>query len=452
MTDPRRTLPSVDRLLRDPGVAALMATAPRNVVVAAVRDSVEAARVANSAPEAGWVADVSERVRRRVTPSLQPVLNATGVVLHTNLGRAPLARAAVDAIAAVSTGYSTLEFDLATGERGSRSDHCAALLAELTGAQDALVVNNAAAALVLALNTLAEGREVLISRGELVEIGGSFRIPDIMAKSGAVLKEVGTTNRTHLDDYRRAMGARTGAILTVHRSNFEQSGFVASPNPEELAGVARECGLPYLYDVGSGLLADLSSWGLRGEPRVQDAVGTGAALVVFSGDKLLGGPQAGCLVGDRTAVAACRANPHARAARADKMTLAGLEATLSLYQDPERARQEIPVLRMLTEPLSRLEERAGTLAAALPDWCQAVVVQTTSAVGGGSFPGASLPTAAVALDPGPEGADALARRLRLGGPPIIGRIAEGKVLLDPRTLPEDSAPVIVAALTALASP
>jgi L-seryl-tRNA(Ser) seleniumtransferase len=434
VTDPRRGLPSVDRLLRDPAVAALVPGAPRNVLAAAVREAIEDARRTGAPPD-NWADAVSARVRRRVTPSLRPVLNATGVVLHTNLGRAPLPDAAVRAVTAVAQGYSTLEYDLASGSRGSRSEHCASLLAELCDAEAAMVVNNAAAALVLALNALSAGREVVISRGELIEIGGSFRIPDIMARSGARLREVGTTNRTHLRDYADAIGEATGAILMVHRSNFEQRGFVSAPSPRELADLAHQRGLPFIYDVGSGLLADLARWGLTSEPRVQEAVAAGADLVLFSGDKLLGGPQAGCLVGSRRAMAACSTNPFARAARADKMTLAALEATLRLYHDPATAMREVPVLRMLTMPPEELRASAESLAAQLPRWCRAEVSPGESAVGGGAFPGASLPTFAVVIHPSEVGADALARRLRLGDPAVIVRVAEDRVLLDPRTLP-----------------
>ncbi|MBS1242234.1 MAG: selA, partial [Gemmatimonadetes bacterium] len=366
MSDPRRSIPSVDRLLREPGIAALLDRAPRNVVVAAVRDAVAAARDAGAAPADGWAGAVAVRVAQRSTPSLQPVLNATGVVLHTNLGRAPLAAAALEAVVAAARDYCALEYDLSTGARGHRTEHCASLLAELAGTPAALVVNNAAAALVLALNAHAAGREVLISRGELIEIGGSFRIPDILEKSGAILREVGTTNRTHLTDYQQAIGERTGAILTVHRSNFELQGFTASPAPGDLARLAHDRGVPFLYDIGSGLLADLSPWGLTSEPGVKAGVASGADLVLFSGDKLLGGPQAGCLVGSAPAIAACRSNPLARVARADKLTLAALEATLALYHDPDLARREVPVLRMLTASAEELRSRAARLSGLLP--------------------------------------------------------------------------------------
>lgn len=446
MSDPRRALPSVDRLLREPGISALLQTAPRNVVVAAVREVLTAARDRAAEPPADWAAEVGRRVALRTTPSLQPVINATGVVLHTNLGRAPLAAAALAAIHATAAGYSTLEYDLASGQRGSRVDHCRGLLAELTGAEDALAVNNAAGALVLALNQVADGREVIISRGELIEIGGSFRIPEILEKSGAILREVGTTNRTHLDDYAAALSPTAGAILTVHQSNFEQRGFVTAPDPRSLAEVAHRHQLPYLYDIGSGLLADLSPWGLTTEPRVTDAVASGADLVLFSGDKLLGGPQAGCLVGGRELVGRCRANPFARAFRADKLTLAALEATLTLYHDPEDARREIPVLAMLTADPRTLAERAHRLAALLPRQTRSEVVPGESAVGGGSFPGAVLSTFLVALDPGAAGADALAFRLRTGAPPVVVRVGEGKLLFDPRTLSDDDLPRVARAV------
>jgi L-seryl-tRNA(Ser) seleniumtransferase len=445
VTDRRRALPSVDRLLREPGVDALLHIAPRTAVVEAVRATLAAARTRRAGPPDDWAAEVRERLADRQRPGLRPVLNATGVVLHTNLGRAPLARAAIAAVAAVAEGYSNLELDLDTGTRGSRTDHCRELLRGVTGAEDALVVNNAAGALVLALNALADGRDVLISRGELIEIGGSFRIPDIMARSGARLREIGTTNRTHLDDYARALDG-AAAILTVHRSNFEQRGFVASPAPAALAALAGETGIPYLYDVGSGLLADLEPWGLASEPRVTDALAAGAGLVLFSGDKLLGGPQAGCLVGRAPLIAPCRINPLARAMRADKLTLAALQATLALYQDPETAVREIPVLHMLTLTAEHLARRAADLASRCPAELRPTLVPGVSAVGGGAFPAAALPTTLVALDAGPLGPDGLALRLRLGDPPVVSRVADGRVLLDPRTLPDDSGPAVGAAL------
>jgi len=308
------------------------------LVVRAVRETVDAARAnGGNAPADGWDAAVRRSVARLAAPSLQPVINATGVVLHTNLGRAPLAPAAIAALASVAAGYSALEYDLGRGARGSRHAHCRDLLVEVTGAPDALVVNNAAGAVLLALSALARGGAAIVSRGELVEIGGSFRIPDIMARSGAQLVEVGTTNRTHAKDYEKALTAESRLLLKVHRSNFELRGFTADVPAPQLAALAHARKIPFLYDVGSGLLLDLARWGLTGEPTVAEAVASGADLITFSGDKLLGGPQAGILLGSAEAIAACRADPIARTVRADKLTLAALEATLALYRDPETA-------------------------------------------------------------------------------------------------------------------
>lgn len=450
MTDPRRELPAIERLLQDPAVAALMDDAPRGAVVAAAREAVAAARRSRAGAPDDWAREIRERLDRRLAPSLVPVLNATGVVLHTNLGRAPLAETAVAAVVAVARGYGNLEFDLHGGVRGDRGSHCRTRLSRISGAEDALAVNNAAAALVLALNTVADGRAVVISRGELIEIGGSFRIPEILGKSGARLHEIGTTNRTHLDDYRAALEAGAGAVLLVHRSNFEQRGFVATPAPGDVAALARSAGVPLLHDIGSGLVADLSAHGLRGEPRVPEAVAAGADLVVFSGDKLLGGPQAGLLVGRRDLIAGCRRNPLARAMRADKLTLAALDATLALYDDPDRALREVPVLAMLTVDPAQLAERAARLAALCSPALAARVEPGFSAVGGGAFPAASLPTSLVIVDPGALGADGLALRLRLGRPAVVARVEAGRLLLDPRTLPEDSLSLVAAALAAAA--
>jgi L-seryl-tRNA(Ser) seleniumtransferase len=313
--------------------------------------------------------------------------------------------------------------------------HCASLLCELTGAEDALVVNNGAAALVLALNTLAEGRESIVSRGELIEIGGSFRVPEIMAKSGSILREVGTTNRTHVDDYRRAIGDRSGAIVKVHRSNFEVRGFVAEAALRDLAPIAGEAGVPLLMDLGSGLLLSLEPFGLLGEPTVSDAVRDGATVVVMSGDKLLGGPQAGIMVGSRQAIDACRRNPLTRALRVDKLTLAALEATLLLYRDPERAVREIPVLAMVTASRESIQSRAEGIAARLRQAGVACeVVSSEAAVGGGAFPTAKLESAAIALG---GKADSVERRLRRSNEAIIGRIVNDRVLLDLRSIMPD---------------
>jgi L-seryl-tRNA(Ser) seleniumtransferase len=435
VSDPRRLLPSVSSLLESEALRALLERAPRSLVADAVRAAIDEAR---SAPEraphddAGWATAVGAALAVRERPSLRPLLNATGIVLHTNLGRAPLADAAIAAIARAASGFSNLEYDVERGARGSRHAHCTALLRELTGAEDAIVVNNGAAALVLALHALAEGRDAIVSRGELVEIGGSFRIPDIMARSGAHLLEVGTTNRTHADDYRRALSSRAGAIVKVHRSNFAIEGFVAEVSASELAPLAAEFDVPLVHDLGSGLLLSLERWGLRGEPTAREAVAAGATLVLMSGDKLLGGPQAGIVVGRAAAVERLRRNPLARALRVDKLTLAALEATLALYRDPERARREIPALRMLTAAPEELRSRAASLVARLAErGIGSRVMPSEASVGGGAFPTARIPSFAVALEGDATDGE---RRLRSGELAVVGRIADDRVLLDLRSV------------------
>jgi L-seryl-tRNA(Ser) seleniumtransferase len=438
VTDARRRLPAVSTLLEYAGVQALFAAATRDLVADAARRAVDVARhdpAAAPRDEAAWVHAVAAEVKIALERSLRPVINATGVVLHTNLGRAPLAVQALAAAQDVAAGYSNLEYDLAVGARGSRHRHCARLLCELTGAEDAFVVNNCAAALVLALNTLADGRDVVISRGELVEIGGSFRVPSIMAKSGATLVEVGTTNRTHAADYDAALGPRTGAIVSVHRSNFVLAGFVASVAPAALAALAAKAGVPLVHDFGSGLMIDLAPWGLRGEPTASDAVRAGASVVLMSGDKLLGGPQAGIVLGTRAIVGAMRENPLARALRVDKLTLGALEGTLELYRDPAVAVREIPVLRMLTAPAETVAARARAASERLGSrGIGADVVPTEATVGGGAFPAARIPSWAVRL----LGVDAAAAdaRLRAGRLPVVGRIADDHLLLDLRSVPD----------------
>jgi L-seryl-tRNA(Ser) seleniumtransferase len=435
--DPRRILPSVGVLLESAELAPLLARAPRSLVVDAIRSVIDDAREnpatsPNDVQE--WARAVDRRLAVRERPSLRPVLNATGVVLHTNLGRAPLAAVALQAIVDNAGVACNLEYDIERGERGSRYVHAVALLRELTGAEDAIVVNNCASALVLALNSLSAGREAIVSRGELIEIGGSFRVPDIMAKSGATLVEVGTTNRTHLADYREAVGESTGAIVKVHRSNFEVRGFVAEAELTELAPLARTHSVPLLFDFGSGLLLSLEEYGLRGEPTARDAVRDGATLVLMSGDKLLGGPQAGIILGDAQAIATCRKNPLARALRVDKLTLAALEATLALYREPQRAVREIPTLAMLTSPSANIGMRAEQVAARLRGnrvLCD--VIESEASVGGGAFPTAHIPSHAIALS---GNAEDLERRLRLGAHPVIGRIANGRLLLDLRSVPD----------------
>ncbi|HMC55692.1 MAG TPA: L-seryl-tRNA(Sec) selenium transferase [Gemmatimonadaceae bacterium] len=447
MSDPRRKLPSVSALLERDAVRALLERAPRSVVVDAIRSVIDAARIAGDASdESHWDAAITSALARAQQPSLRRVINATGVVLHTNLGRAPLAAAAVDAIRRIATGYTNLEYDLDRGARGSRYAHCVALLRELTGAEDAVVVNNNAAALVLALNTFASQRGALISRGELVEIGGSFRIPDIMERSGARLVEVGTTNRTHLADYENALADDVAVVLKVHRSNFSMEGFVAEVDGRALAQLAIARNLPFIHDLGSGLLIPLDHVGLSGEPTVADVVRAGATVVTLSGDKLLGGPQAGIVVGAATALQRLRENPLLRALRVDKLTLAALEATLLLYREPERAMREVPVLAMLSLPVEALRARADRLRRTLG---ASVTVETTDAsVGGGAFPGATVPSVALSL----PGATTLEQHLRLGEPAVIGRLAGERLLLDLRTvLHEEDEALASAVRAALAS-
>jgi L-seryl-tRNA(Ser) seleniumtransferase len=427
----------VNALLELPRVRQLLERAPRAAVVNAIRAALDDARTRASVPsdDDGWAAEVVYQLTRILRPSLRPVLNATGVVLHTNLGRAPLADVAIDAITAIARGYSNVEYDLDAGARGSRYVHCASLLRELTGAEDALVVNNGAAALVLALNTIASGRGAVISRGELVEIGGSFRIPEIMERSGAQLIEVGTTNRTHVDDYRRALGSTTApaVILKVHRSNFALEGFVADASVADLRPIAAELDIPIVHDLGSGLLIPLDAFGLSGEPTARDALVAGATLVTMSGDKLLGGPQAGIIVGERSLIAALRRNPLARSYRVDKLTLAALEATLALYRDPSRAMREVPTLAMLGTPVDALRQRAVALRDSLGELRQLVeIAESEASVGGGAFPTARIPSIALMID---TDATDLERRLRLGEPAVIGRLADGKLLLDLRSVP-----------------
>jgi L-seryl-tRNA(Ser) seleniumtransferase len=419
-----RSLPPVDALAAE-------VDAPRAVALAAAR-SVLAARRAELLEGREGDPDLAARARAFAAaaerPSLRRVLNATGVIVHTNLGRAPLAAAAREAVARAAEGYANLEWDLERGERGSRHDHIAGLLCSLTGAEAAMAVNNCAGATLLAAAALAGAeREIVVSRGQLVEIGGGFRVPEVIAQAGARLVEVGTTNRTRRADYERAIGERTGAVLRAHPSNFRQLGFVQEVEIEELC----ELGVPVIDDVGSGVLADELAV-LAEEPPVRRSVAAGAALVCFSGDKLLGGPQAGLLVGRADAMARARAHPLARALRLDKLGLAALEATLRLYLDPERARREIPVLAMLGAGEAELQARAARLAALIPG---AEVVPSTARVGGGALPLLELPGPVVAI--GGDGIDALAARLRAFDPPLIGRIEAGRLLLDPRTLAGD---------------
>ncbi|HUI43626.1 MAG TPA: L-seryl-tRNA(Sec) selenium transferase, partial [Terriglobia bacterium] len=430
----------VDELLSRPALRALEEQAGHAIVLEAVRSVLEGLRGrvaagedADVAPEAIEV-EVRLQVEAELSPSLRPVINATGVVLHTNLGRAPLAKDAVERVAEVAGRYSNLEYDLEAGERGKRDAHADRLLAKLVGAEAALVVNNNAAAVFLALNTLAEGGEVVVSRGELIEIGGSFRIPDICAKSGAVLREVGTTNRTRLADYAAAVNERTRMLLRVHPSNFRMVGFTERPELEALVELAHRHRLPLMEDLGSGCLVDLAAYGLADEPPAGRSLKAGADVVTFSGDKLLGGPQAGILAGRREPLARIRKNPLFRALRVDKLTLAALEATARLYLRGEL--DAIPALRLLRAPAAPVAAAAARLKAyisRLPSF-DAALEPGESVAGGGSTPGQTLPTTLVAVAHSRASAEELATRLRRHRPPVIARVERGRVLLDPRTL------------------
>jgi L-seryl-tRNA(Ser) seleniumtransferase len=422
-----RDLPSVDELAR--GVDDPLAIAAARTVLDRAREEIRAGA------DPG---DLGARVREELTaaraPSLRRVLNATGVIVHTNLGRAPLAEEALAQVVEAARGYSNLELDLREGSRGSRQDHVAPILRRLTGAEAALVVNNNAAAMLLALAALAEDREVIVSRGELIEIGDGFRIPDVLAHSGARLVEVGSTNRTRARDYEKAVRAETALILRVHQSNFRVVGFTELPRIEELAAVARRAGVPLLDDLGSGVLASNSLLQADGEPSARDSLAAGADLVCFSGDKLLGGPQAGIIVGRGELIERLRRHPLQRAVRADKLTLAALEGTLRVYLDaPER----IPVLRMLHEDSAGVRARAERLAALVGG----TVEETIGRVGGGALPLAELPSFACAIE------ESLAARLREGDPPVIGIVRDGKLLLDCRTLAEAEVDEVAAAVT-----
>jgi len=457
--DPRRALPSVDQALQRPELRLLVEAHGRAAVRAALRQALVELRRRAGGGESGLApavdalaADVSTRIESAARPSLRRVINATGVVVHTNLGRAPLSAAAAARVAEIAASYSNLEYDTERGARGSRDAHAERRLRRLLGVESAIVVNNCAAAVLLAVNTLAEGREVLVSRGELVEIGGSFRIPDVLRKGGARLREVGTTNRTRLSDYRAALSADTALILKVHPSNFRVVGFSEEAPLEELASLAREAGVPLVLDQGSGAVDRLPG-PLAGETTVRGALAGGADVVAFSGDKLLGGPQAGILAGRRAPVEAMRGNALYRALRVDKMTLAALDATL-LEHEAGRAHERVPVLRMLQADRDELAARAAAFVEALARAAPSLAARTVeaeSAVGGGATPTIGQPTVAVAVEPGPEGADAFAARLRAASPPVVARVVDDRVVVDLRTVGPDEEPLVVAALARAAA-
>ncbi len=474
-----RKLPAIDELLRDPEVVALVSREGQPLVADAaravldeLRNEIAAGRMDEAGLElalAGIPAAVERRLRQSLSFSLRPVINATGVILHTNLGRAPLAVAAIERIRETAATYSNLEFNLETGERGKRDVHAQRLFARMLGEVSTpanpkpgsaggagagteiatVVVNNNAAAVLLALNTLAEGGEVIVSRGELVEIGGSFRIPDVMAKSGAVLREVGTTNRTRIGDYERAIGERTRLLLRVHRSNFQIVGFTEQPALEELVALGRSRGIPVMEDLGSGALVDIRSFGIGGEPTVNSSLRAGVDVVTYSGDKLLGGPQAGMLSGRKELIARIRANPLFRALRVDKLTYAALEATLLAYVRQDH--DAIPAIRMLRLSPDEIGRRARAIAEQVAGGklC-AEVIAGESVIGGGAAPGANLPTELLAISVDGLSADATAERLRTNDPPVIARVEEGRVLLDLRTVFPEQDEAVAGAIGRLA--
>ena len=438
MTESFRSLPSVNSLLSDPRIETLVESYSHRSVVELVRAQLDGIRrsITNGGqapPIDDLIASIEDRATERWRPWPTPVINATGVILHTNLGRSPLSSAAVQAIERASRGYGDLELDLDTGRRGSRQGQIAQLLCEITDAEAAFVVNNNASALMLGLAAIAAGREVIVSRGEAVEIGGGFRIPDVLRQSGAELVEVGTTNRTYARDYEAAISERTGAILSVHASNFRVMGFTHSPDLGELVELGARHDVPVLHDLGSGCLLDTTDFGLAHEPMPQESVAAGVGLGFFSGDKLLGGPQAGITVGDREMVDSISRHPLARAVRIDKISMAGLAATL-LHYIRDQAVEEVPIWRMMAKSSDELSSTAHRWWESLGS--TASIVPGLSTIGGGSLPGETLATWLVSMDTTDVigGAEALARRMRQGDPPVIGRIEEDHVLLDPRTV------------------
>lgn len=455
-----RQLPKVDEVLDLPDVKQLISLYPRPLVVDGVRYVIDERRgTILSLPDgelqtielsaSSLINDLEDWLKKQYAPSLKRVVNATGVVIHTNLGRSILSESAIDAVVTAASNYSNLEFDLERGARGSRHSHIESLLVKITGAEAGMVVNNNASAVFLALSTLAVGREAIVSRGQLVEIGGSFRIPDVMSQSGAVLREVGTTNKTHLADYRNAVTENTALLMKVHTSNYRIVGFTHEVGLDEMVALGEELGIPVMEDLGSGVLIDLSQYGISYEPTVQESVRAGVDVITFSGDKLLGGPQAGLVVGKTEFINRMKKHPLARAVRVDKMTLAALEATLREYLDMDTVRRKNPTIRMITAPADELNAKAGKLAALLKDSLgegfTVITEPEVSKVGGGSLPLAELPTTAVAVRCDFATANEIEAILRCNELPIIVRIKEDAVVLDPRTIQEGEDQEIAAA-------
>jgi L-seryl-tRNA(Ser) seleniumtransferase len=455
-----RNIPSVNELLENPQLRSLVDRVSHHAVVTRVRSFLDdfRAELQTAAEDARLpsVAELAEKIAHRILaadqPSLRPVINATGVLLHTGLGRAPLAEEAIVEMAAVARDYASVELDLTTGRRSQRVEAVHDLLAELTGAEAAFVVNNNAGATMLALAAMAQGREVIVSRGQLIEIGGSYRLPDVMSASGALLREVGTTNKTRASDYEAAINDNTAALMLVHPSNFVVVGFTHNASLAELVKIGRPQNLPVIHDIGSGALIDFAEFGFSDEPIASASIKQGADVVLFSGDKLLGGPQAGIIVGKRSWVDAISRHPLARALRVDKLTLAALAATLRLYRDPEHAKRSIPLLQFLSTPIDNLKGRAERLApqmAACRAIAKAEAFADTTFLGGGSMPTQKLATWCVAVSPAEMSVDKLASRLRGGKPSIVGRVHEGRLLLDLRTVFPRQDIELVAAVRAL---
>lgn len=447
-----RQIPKIDELLRQEEIQAAAKKFPHSVVLESLRQTIDALRQSildgqQDAPvnSAALCSQAIALMEEKSTMNLRPVINATGIILHTNLGRARLSDHAVQAIASIAQDYNTLEYNLKKGSRGSRYDHVEELIAKITGAEDAMVVNNNAAAVMLVLSTMAKGREVIVSRGELVEIGGAFRVPDIMAQSGGTLVEVGTTNKTHPSDYVKAITENTGALLKVHTSNFKIMGFMEEVSLEEMVEIGHKAGLPVLYDLGSGALVRLEDYGILDEPNVLDSVKSGADIISFSGDKLMGGPQAGIIIGKKEYIDAMKKNPLTRAFRIDKLTLAALEATLRDYLDPQVAVATIPTLKMIaatTETLRPKAEKLLKLLAQEPQGYTVELCEDVGQIGGGSVPTQMIPSAVVTLKTTEISLDTLEQRLRKAPLPIIARISKERMLLDVRTIDEEQFPYI----------
>ena len=455
-----RKIPSVDDILSRPKMMDLLKIHARHVVVEAVRKGLGRLREEilhrEELPELGdnlfenLYSLFQKEIDLQVQPRLRRVINATGVVIHTNLGRAPLHPSAIEHLIEVSKAYSNLEYDLDRGERGSRYTHVEEILCRLSGAESALVVNNNAGAVLLVLNTLAEGKEVIVSRGELVEIGGAFRIPDVMKRSGGLLREVGTTNRTHFTDYQEAIGPQTALLLKVHTSNFRVMGFTSEVSLQDLVQLGKERQLPVVDDLGSGCLIDLTRYGLEKEPTVQETIKTGVDAVTISGDKLLGGPQAGIILGKKKILDLFKTNPLTRALRIDKLTLAALESTLLLYLGEERAMEEIPTLRMLSLDTKRLKRRGKRLLKRFSGMANKkmtfILREDVSRVGGGALPLQNLPTLVVAIKPVEVSVNSLEENLRKGDPPIVCRISKEELILDMRTVFDEEIPLLAAGI------